>query len=128
MHHRFFFFQNFRTARGDKVEDFFRLKESATVLHKFAEASDRIQFSINASSIASNGATSPGGARTCGFKAALPRERLNFCALLSNVAVRSYDGALRSSMVVVGGVEPSSRHLAAVMVPGTLELNMTHRT
>jgi len=87
-------------------------KDSATVLNKFAEASDRIQFSINASSIASNGATSPGGrARTCGFKAALPRERLNFCAILSNVAVRSYDGALRSSMVVVGGVEASSRHL-----------------
>jgi hypothetical protein len=32
-------------------------KESVTVLHKFAEASDRIQSSINASSIASNGAT-----------------------------------------------------------------------
>lgn len=31
----------------------------------------------------------------CGFKAALPRERLRFCAILSNVAVRSYDGALR---------------------------------
>jgi len=40
-------------------------------LHKFAETSDRIHSSINASSIASNGATSPGGARTCGFKAAL---------------------------------------------------------
>jgi hypothetical protein len=38
-------------------------------------------------------------ARTCGFKAALPRQRLRFCAIPSNVAVRSYDGALRSSMV-----------------------------
>jgi hypothetical protein len=53
----------------------------------------------------------PGGSRTCGFKAAFPHQRLNFCAILSNVAVRSYDGALRSSMVVVGGVEVSSRHL-----------------
>jgi hypothetical protein len=35
-------------------------KESATVLHKFAEASDRIQSSTNASSIASNGATIEG--------------------------------------------------------------------
>jgi hypothetical protein len=31
-----------------------------TVLHKFAEASARIQSSINASSIASNGATIEG--------------------------------------------------------------------
>jgi len=38
-------------------------------------------------------------ARTCGFKAALPRQRLRFCAIPSNVAVRSYDGALRASMV-----------------------------
>ena len=30
-----------------------------------------------------------GGSRTCGFKAALPRQRLGFCAILSNVAVRS---------------------------------------
>jgi len=47
------------------------------------------------------GGFGPGGSRTCGFKAALPRQRLSFCAILSNVAVRSYDGALRSSMVVV---------------------------
>ena len=33
------------------------------------------------------------------------RQKLRFCAILSNVAVRSYDGALRSSMVLVGGVE-----------------------
>jgi len=71
----------------------------------------------------------PGVQRTFGFKAALPRQRLRFCAILSNVAVRSYDGALPSSMVVVGGVEvffPGT--YAVVMVPGTLELNMTQRT
>jgi hypothetical protein len=45
----------------------------------------------------------PGGSRACGFKAALPRQILRFCAILSNVAVRSYDCALRSSMAVVGG-------------------------
>jgi hypothetical protein len=49
----------------------------------------------------------PGGSGTCGFKAALPRQRLSFCAILSIVAVRSYYVALRSSMVVVGGVEVS---------------------
>jgi hypothetical protein len=53
----------------------------------------------------------PWGSRICGFKAALPRQRLRFCAILPNVAVRSYDGALRSSMAVVGGVEISFRHL-----------------
>jgi hypothetical protein len=53
----------------------------------------------------------PGGSRTCGFKAALPRQRLRFCAILSNVAVRSYDDALRSSMDVGGGVEISFPHL-----------------
>ena len=31
----------------------------------------------------------PSGSRTCGFKAALPRQILRFCAILSNVAVRS---------------------------------------
>ena len=58
----------------------------------------------------------PGGSRTRGFKAALASQRLGFCAILSNVAVRSYDGALRSS------------RFAVVMVLGTLELNMTQRT
>ena len=67
----------------------------------------------------------PDGSRTCGFKAALPRQRLRFCAILSIVAVRSYDGALRSSMVVIGGVEVSFPHS---LMPGTLELNMTQRT
>ena len=41
----------------------------------------------------------------CGFKAALPRQKTKVLRILSNVAVRSYDGALRSSMVLVGGVE-----------------------
>jgi len=69
------------------------------------------------------GRHSSGGSRICGFKAALPRQRLRFCAILSNVAVRSYDGALRSSMSAM------LRSLyAVVIVPGKLEMNVTQRT
>jgi len=68
-----------------------------------------------------------GGSRICGFKAALPHQRLRYCAILSNVAVRLYDGALRSYMAVVGGdLFPDA--YAVVMVPGTPELNMTQWT
>ena len=66
-----------------------------------------------------------GGSRICCFKAALRRQRLRYRAILSNVAVRSYDGALRSYMALVGGGEIS---FPTLMVPGTLELNMTQRT
>src|SRR5262245_14601151 len=75
------------------------------------------------------GCHGPGSSRTCGFKAALPHQPLRFCAILSNVAVRSYDGSPRSSMAVVGGVEISFLHTyAVVMVPRTLEMNVTQRT
>ena len=70
----------------------------------------------------------PGGSRTCGFKAALPCQRLRFCAIPSNVAVRSYDGALRSLWSWLAGLGFFPATYAGVMVPGTLELNLTQRT
>jgi hypothetical protein len=65
----------------------------------------------------------------CGFKAALPRQKTKVLRILSNVAVRSYDGAPR--LVYGSGWRGRGRFpdtYAVVMVPGTLELNMTQRT